>query len=266
LIISHLKLLPVMGKRNKFFKIGISSGTLSKSMNTNLKKKEINKLNKTEFLIDDIEKEEENRPVPNLNTTIINEQQLNKQSSLLGIDKDQLRSFLQNPIRHRRPVTKIVLSKGQKKRLEKKEKFKRKEILCEKIKLSNSMMNQTNKTFNKITNNSMNLTKINNEKDQFNLFDIKNTIGDLMDDIVETKADCNTVDNKSKTNRGKRKLKLMLNSEKEKIRKVIENKNYQSNPLEAMKFHIKNTQMLEERKKKINESFQKNYNFLNMKK
>ena len=58
----------------------------------------------------------------------------------------------------------------------------------------------------------------------------------------------------------------MLNSEKEKIRKVIENKNYQSNPLEAMKFHIKNTQMLEERKKKINESFQKNYNFLNMKK
>ena len=54
--------------------------------------------------------------------------------------------------------------------------------------------------------------------------------------------------------------------EKAKIKKVIDNRAYQLNPVEAMKSHIKNAQLIAERNKKIDENFQKNYNFLNMKK
>jgi hypothetical protein len=257
-----------MGKRNKFSKIGICTRKYKSQLDVTKNKINSNtsRLNKTQMDLEmdggiDDEKVELK---PNLNHTVIDEDKLNRHSSILGIEKDHLRSFMLNPVRHRRPVTKIVLSKGQKKRLEKKEKFKRKEVLCEKIKLSNSMINITNnKTLNLSKTDIVNTVSL--KKDQFNLLDINNTLGDLIDDIKENKEEVNLCV-KSSTHRGKRNLNKLLNQEKEKIKKVIENKNYQSNPLEAMKFHIKNAQLIEERKKKIDENFQKNYNFLNLKK
>lgn len=59
---------------------------------------------------------------------------------------------------------------------------------------------------------------------------------------------------------------MYRNDEIGKIKKVINNKNYQFDPIQALKSHIKNTQMIEERNKKLDEQFQKNYNLLNIKK
>jgi hypothetical protein len=53
--------------------------------------------------------------------------------------------------------------------------------------------------------------------------------------------------------------------EKSKIQQVISNPNFVKNPLESLKQHIKTTQLLKERQKKIEENYQKNYNFLNLK-
>jgi len=38
-----------------------------------------------------------------------------------------------------------------------------------------------------------------------------------------------------------------------------------NNPLAALKQHIKTSQMIKERQKKIDDNYQKNYNFLNIK-
>lgn len=253
-----------MGKRNKFCKIGMNKSFL-KTMVKDMNKKKEHTINKSKMLSDEESSEEvEVDQRPNLNKTTINENAVDKQCSILGVDKKDLINVLQNPIRHRRAVNHVVLSKGQKKRLEKKERVKRREQLIEKIKLNNSMINMSSR-MNKTTNNgdvSMNVTQKN---DQFNLFDINNTIGNMLADIKEDQEEENIKDTKFKNHRAKRNFKKILNEEKEKIKKVMQNKNYQANPLEAMKFHIKNAQIMEERKKKIEENFNRNYNFLNLK-
>lgn len=254
-----------MGKRNKFSKIGVSRKnykTLVKA--TQRKDKTLNESEMMEDYEEDNKIEETKLNKTNLNKSIINEEAVNKQSSILGIDKEHLMSFIQNPVRHRRAITKIVLSKGQRRRQEKKEKFKRREELVEKIKLDQTMINTTNRTLNLTQKDIINTTNV--KKDQFDLWDINNTLGNVLDEIKENKNSKTLTDVKFRTHRDKRNFKKILNEEKEKIKKVIENKNYQSNPLEAMKYHIKNAQLIQERNKKIEENFQKNYNFLNLKK
>jgi len=123
-----------------------------------------------------------------------------------------------------------------------------------------------NTTMNKSLNVTKNLETKKN--DNFNLCDFNNTLANLMDEFSENKkVDTKPAEfqNKNKKKNAKQ-LKNLLNSEKEKIIKVIENKNYQANPLDAMKFHLKNSIILQERKKKIEDNYQKNYNFLNLKK
>lgn len=60
-------------------------------------------------------------------------------------------------------------------------------------------------------------------------------------------------------------FKFLRSKEKAKIQSVISNPNFVKNPLDSLKSHIKTTQLLKERQKKIDETYQKNYNFLNMK-
>lgn len=133
-----------MGKRNKIMKIGFS-----KLQKKALKKKELaNKPDEEESIVsaDEIEQKEE----------------------------PQIKS-----LRHRRVKNnKIVLSRGQKRRAEKKQKFVRRKDLEEKIKLNQSMMNTTlNKT----------ITEQPKKKEQFNLNDMNDNILNLLDDISKEK-------------------------------------------------------------------------------
>jgi len=261
-----------MGKRNKLLKSGLSKKNFQNVLQSKKNEKSV-VLNKTfnapltdinqdlDMSVEDFEKSN----AKDLNKTVINEEALEKQSNLFGIEKEKLRTFLENPMRHRRQITKVVLSKGQRKRLEKKEKFKKKKELVEKIKLNQTMMMNTS------MNKSLNITKQLDAKknDNFNLNDFNNTLNNLLDEISENKKEekRNRIpENKNKSVKSAKKIKNLLNAEKEKINKVIENKAYQANPLEAMKMHVKNAIILQERKKKIEESFEKNYNFLNLNK
>jgi hypothetical protein len=82
-------------------------------------------------------------------------------------------------MRHRRVKNnKEVLSRGQKRRLDKKQKFVRRNDLVEKIKLNQSMINTT-----------MNKTIIEEPKknDKFNLGDINSDILNLLSDISKEK-------------------------------------------------------------------------------
>jgi hypothetical protein len=134
-----------MGKRNKLAKI--SFGKLQKKA---MKKKEAQKLEKLEK---DFSDEEDNN----------NEKKQEQPKSM----------------RHRRVKNnKEVLSRGQKRRLDKKQKFVRRNDLVEKIKLNQSMINTT-----------MNKTIIEEPKknDKFNLGDINSDILNLLSDISKEK-------------------------------------------------------------------------------
>jgi hypothetical protein len=271
-----------MGKRNKILKSGLSKKNFQNVLQSKKNDKSVllnktyntintNNIKNPKFL-EKNEDEDQDMSVDNLNKTttrdlnktLLNEDAVERQSKLFGIEKEKLRTFLENPMRHRRQITKVVLSKGQKRRLEKKEKFKKKKELIEKIKLNQSMI--INNTMNKSLNITKNLES--GKNDNFNLNDFNHTLHNLMDEISENKKNeiSRASEGKSKNTKNAKKLKNILNAEKEKIKKVIENKNYQANPMEAMKFHIKNSIVQQERKKKIEENYQKNYNFLNLNK
>jgi hypothetical protein len=263
-----------MGKRNKFGKIGMTRKNYQSLLKVKKKLQERqNQLNKT-ILSEDEEMDLSSQNLEmshiadksimnksKLNQSIINEAKVDLHSSRMGIDKEVLMNAIRNPIRHRRAITKIVLSKGQRKRLEKRNKFKRKEELVEKIKLNQSMMNTS--IMNK-TKNTLKQENLKEKKGEFDLKEMDKTLANLLDDIQEEEKVVSQT--KSTTHRSKKNLKKILSEEKAKIKKVVDNKTYQSNPLESMKNHIKNAQILAERNKKIEENFQKNYNFLNMKK
>jgi hypothetical protein len=51
-----------------------------------------------------------------------------------------------------------------------------------------------------------------------------------------------------------------------KIKKVLDNKSFQTNSVEAIKAHIKNNLLIKERQAKANENFKKNFDILNFKK
>jgi hypothetical protein len=263
-----------MGKRNKFGKIGMTRKNYQSLIKTKKRLQENN--NKTriepESEEDQMDLSSENLEITQiadksklnkskLNQSIINESKVDLHSSRMGIDREILMNAIRNPIRHRRVITKIVLSKGQRKRLEKRNRFKRKEELVEKIKLNQSMMNTSILDKTKHTIKEENLKE---KRVEFDLKEMDKTLGNLLDDIQDEEKV--VLQTKNITHRSKKNLKKILSEEKAKIKKVVENKNYQSNPLESMKNHIKNAQILAERNKKIEENFQKNYNFLNMKK
>jgi hypothetical protein len=51
-----------------------------------------------------------------------------------------------------------------------------------------------------------------------------------------------------------------------KIKKVLDNKAFQNNSVDAIKAHIKNNLLIKERQAKADENFKKNYDMLNINK
>ena len=147
-----------MGKRNKLAKIGFS-----KLQKKAMKKKELLKKEESESIISEEESINENK-------------------------QEQPKSM-----RHRRVKNnKVVLSRGQKRRLDKKQKFARRKELEEKIKLNQTMINTTmNKT----------MTEEPKKSDKFNLGDINNDILNLLSDISKEKKTVPEIKAKKKKGR-----------------------------------------------------------------
>jgi hypothetical protein len=280
-----------MGKRSKLLKGGLCKKNYQLVLKAK-KDKEKNLLNNTIAVVKDYTKNEmidsdDDANVGgnlhknnNLNLTVYDEGAVNKHNSILGIDPEKLKSFLENPIKNRRKVNPIsTLSRRQRRKVEKRERAKRIHALEDKIKLNHSMacggLNSS-----KLMNSTLIPDKNKGNTTQnanFNLFDIDATLTSLFKDIgnnnkvpqkhSEGNNSLNPLLNNVPIKRTKRgDNKKLLNEEREKIKKVMENKNFQSNPIEAMKLHIKTTQMINERNRKIEENFEKNYNMLGLNK
>lgn len=158
-----------MGKRNKIAKAGMSKKNYQAVLNKNK-----NKSMMVEESIGEIEK---------------------------SVEEEQIKSSEPKPLRHRRNVRKDVLSKGQRRRQEKKDKFKRREVLVEKIKLNQSMINTT-------MNKSMapNISKTNN----FDLVDLDSTLVNLMSVLKDTPASSDNKTN-NKTNSAQNNVRKKKN-------------------------------------------------------
>jgi hypothetical protein len=106
---------------------------------------------------------------------IINKERLKENDSVISeISENVVINNEPKPIRHRRKITNIVLSRGQKRRLKKKAKF------IPKKKLEDNL-----KTKNKEEVSHIHETKT----DKFNLGDIDNTLLNMLNDISTEKKE-----------------------------------------------------------------------------
>lgn len=145
------------------------------------------------------------------------------------------------PYRHRRQISKIVLSKGQRNRLLKKQKWKNRQNFLDKITKPNKSENVNN-------------IKTPGPKN-FNLENINNEIKEITNQ--EIKIQKNKISSKMRNK--KQNLPYILNKEKNKILKTIENPCYLSDPLETIKRQIHQEQILKERQFK-NKKLYEEYN------
>ena len=190
------------------------------------------------------------------NKTKQTKQKTNDENSVSSGDRELK---LQMPYRHRREKTKDILSKGQKKRLVKKARnFKR-------IEFVNELSTKVNQNQN--INKKVILNKEKNEK-KFYFENIDNEIDNIIqNDIKKETAKEVPIKQISNSRHRKQKLKTLIDVEQDKIMKVFNNKQFQSNPREAMTNHIFNMQLLEKKKQQMKEFYNKSLsNLSNIKK
>lgn len=188
------------------------------------------------------------------------------------------------PMRHRRDKINDVMSRGQKRRLLKKSKFLSRELLekkiSEKLGYNKDKRKEVEKRkeenkkfyFNKIDdelndliegmNNNIKGNSINNNNTNYKVNSQNNANISVNSNqkslILETQKSVF-----SKSNKNKRyKLNNLIEEERNKIESVLNNNNFLQNPIESVKNHIFNVQLLQERQNKINQNFVNNMNKL----
>lgn len=200
------------------------------------------------------------------------------------------------PFRHRREKNTDYLSRGQKKRLSKKAKMYNRSELIKKLevkglrnpvnststtkqkikknieerqflfnKIDDELMNLINTEMNAITSNNVNS---NNNIQAAKLSKLKDKEGDVIKinkSVVNNKKN-NIYETKnshiSNSRNKKHKLNKLIDEEKEKIMSVLQNPTFQNNPIEAVKNHINQTQMINEKNLQSNRNFIKYMNDL----
>jgi hypothetical protein len=194
------------------------------------------------------------------------------------------------PFRHRREKNTDFLSRGQKKRLLKKAKMYNRSELIKKLeikglrnpvntcnkekikknveekqflfnKIDDELMNLINSEMNAINNNNNNTnnntnTNINNFK---NSKVLKSNESENNNKSKITANKNNTYQTKnsniSNSRNKKHKLNKLIDEEKEKIISVLQNPVFQNNPIEAVRNHINQTQMINEKNLHSNKNF-----------
>lgn len=155
------------------------------------------------------------------------------------------------PHRHRREKKTEFLSKGQKKRLVKKAQIYKRITFANDISQKSVIHNQ--KSISQIQKDKFKEQK-HEKKFLLNSLDeeLSKVIGSVKAKDLEVKKPALS---NSKNRRAK--ISKLIEAEKDKIMKVLDNKNFQANPVEAMRNHIYNSQILEQRKKESALNFQK---------
>ena len=260
-----------MGKSSKICKSGLSRNQIKKSSHPH--KKELTPIPITN-MSENNQQQSKNiiqqntdkmKILPNVSYNL---DALKKANDTLGLTEDQIKLLYMRPLRNRRFVNNLTLTKREKKRELRKMKRQLKEKMEEKTKLDITM-NPNLHQRNKIVQNLITSTKekkniINHNKTNigFNFDEINGLINDMMDE-EENKAK-----NYKKNNKSSIRIKKQRNAiynEVNQINNVLNNKEFIDNPNEIVKMQIQENHKQNERNRQIREEFNLKYNFLNLK-
>ena len=261
-----------MGKKSKIFKSGLPRNQIKKTKQINIRK-EIAKLpintlsNETQNQVSDNSIKDKNQKIqlPYINYNL---DALKKANDTLGLTEDQIKLLYTRPLRNRRFVNNLTLTRREKKKELRKMRKQMKEKMEEKTKLDITM-NPNLHQRNKIIQNLIPSSKDEKQKMKNN----KTTIGfnfdemnGLINDMVEEEE--NRVNNDNKINNSSIRIKKQRNliyNEANQINSMLNNKEFNNNPNEVLKMQIQENHKENERKRKIREEFNQKYNLLNLK-
>jgi hypothetical protein len=256
-----------MGKKSKIYKSGLPRNQIKKLSNI---KKEIARLpiNNTPEVkksSENTQKDVQIKKVPNVNYNL---DTLKKVNDSLGLTEEQIKLLYTRPLRNRRFVNNLTLSRREKKRELRKMKLHLKEKMEEKTKLDITMnpnLHQRNKIMqNLIPSTKEEKQKINNNKTSigFNFDEMNGLINDMAE---EEENRINDENKNSKNSLRIKKQRNMIYNEANKINNVLNDQEFLNNPNEVMKTQIQENQKQMERNKQIRQEFNQKYNFLNLK-
>jgi hypothetical protein len=193
---------------------------------------------------------------------------LKKANETLGLSQDQINSLYKHPLRNRRYVNNLTLTKREKKRELRKMKKELKQQMEDKTKLDitlNPNLHFRNTIEQELNSNN----KIKKEKNKinkttlgFNFEEMNGLINDMVEDD-ENKIYKENIKNKSSI-RNKNQRNLIYNEANE-INNILNNKEFIENPNITLKTRIQEQQKIKERNEKIKEEFNQKYNLLNLK-
>ena len=261
-----------MGKKSKIFKSGLPRNQIKKTKPINIKK-EIAKLpintisneNSKQPTENNIKDNNQIKQLPYINYNL---DALKKANDSLGLTEDQIKLLYTRPLRNRRFVHNLTLTRREKKKELRKMRKLMKEKMEEKTKLDITM-NPNLHQRNKIIQNLIPSTKEEKQKMKNN----KTTIGfnfdemnGLINDMAEEEE--NRVNNDTKNNNSSIRIKKQRNiiyNEANQINTMLNNKEFINNPNEVLKMQIQENHKQNERTRKIREEFNQKYNLLNLK-
>ena len=256
-----------MGKKSKLFKSGLPRNQIKKL--SNIKKEiarlPINNIPEVKKSSENSKKDVQMKILPNVSYNL---DTLKKVNDSLGLTEEQIKLLYTRPLRNRRFVNNLTLSKREKKRELRKMKRNLKEKMEEKTKLDITMnpnLHQRNEIMqNLIPTSKEEKQKIKNNKTSigFNFGEMNGLINDMAE---EEENRINDENKNSKNSLRIKKQRNMIYNEANKINNVLNDQEFLNNPNEVMKTQIQENQKQMERNKQIREEFNQKYNFLNLK-
>lgn len=256
-----------MGKKSKLFKSGLPRNQIKKL--SNIKKEiarlPINNIPEVKKSSENSKKDVQMKILPNVSYNL---DTLKKVNDSLGLTEEQIKLLYTRPLRNRRFVNNLTLSRREKKRELRKMKRNLKEKMEEKTKLDITMnpnLHQRNKIMqNLIPTSKEEKQKIKNNKTSigFNFDEMNGLINDMAE---EEENRINDENKNSKNSLRIKKQRNMIYNEANKINNVLNDQEFLNNPNEVMKTQIQENQKQMERNKQIREDFNQKYNFLNLK-
>ena len=193
---------------------------------------------------------------------------LQKSNDILGLTAAQIQSLYSRPLRNRRPVHNLTLTKREKKKELRKMRKNLKQKMEEKTKLDITMnpnLHQRNKIMqNLIPSSKEEKHKI--KKNETNIGFHFDEMNGLLNDMMEEEEKEINKDNKNnKSSIRVKKQRNLIYNEANQINNMLNNKEFINNPNEALKMQIQETHKQNEKNRLIREDFNQKYNLLNLK-
>ena len=259
-----------MGKSSKLFKSGLPRNQIKKSLNSNIKKEiarlPINNIPQNNQAINNSHnKNTQKKLLPNVSYNL---DALQKANETLGLTDEQIKLLYLRPLRNRRFVQNLTLTRREKKKELRKMRKQMKEKMEEKTKLDITMnpnLHQRNQILkNLIPSSKEEKKKIKNNKTNIGFnFDEMNG---LINDMAEEEE--NKINNDNKNNNNSMRIKKqrnMIYNEANQINNMLNNKEFMNNPNEILKMQIQENHKQNEINRLMREDFNQKYNFLNIK-